>query len=311
MKKQLDQELELSKSKKVFKVLFIIIFFILLVFLYSRFIGTKGLVVKEYKLINTSFVDNFYGLKIIHISDLHYGETTNETDLKQIIEKINTLKPDVVIFTGDLYSNGLEEDAKNELIANLKNITVSIKKYAIKGNHDDESWNEVMKESNFIDLNNNIDIIYNNNNSNILIAGVNTNDDINESIKKIDNLLKSDNNQETNSDVMSKFSYKILLLHEPDKILDFDYNNYDLILAGHSHNGQIRLPFIGALYTPDGSKKYYDEFYDLGNTKLYISSGIGTSKLKLRLFNRPSINLYRLTNKWGIKYANKKKEAKN
>ncbi|MCI8778795.1 MAG: hypothetical protein HFI87_06575 [Bacilli bacterium] len=297
MKKQLDQELELSKSKKVFKVLFIIIFFILLVFLYSRFIGTKGLVVKEYKLINTSFVDNFYGLKIIHISDLHYGETTNETDLKQIIEKINTLKPDVVIFTGDLYSNGLEEDAKNELIANLKNITVSIKKYAIKGNHDDESWNEVMKESNFIDLNNNIDIIYNNNNSNILIAGVNTNDDINESIKKIDNLLKSDNNQETNSDVMSKFSYKILLLHEPDKILDFDYNNYDLILAGHSHNGQIRLPFIGALYTPDGSKKYYDEFYDLGNTKLYISSGIGTSKLKLRLFNRPSINLYRLTNK--------------
>lgn len=297
MKKQLDQELELSKSKKVFKVLFIIIFFILLVFLYSRFIGTKGLVVKEYKLINTSFVDNFYGLKIIHISDLHYGETTNENDLKQIIEKINTLKPDVVIFTGDLYSNGLEEDAKNELIANLKNITVSIKKYAIKGNHDDESWDEVMKESNFIDLNNNIDIIYNNNNSSILIAGVNTNDDINESIKKIDNLLKSDNNQETNSDVMSKFSYKILLLHEPDKILDFDYNNYDLILAGHSHNGQIRLPFIGALYTPDGSKKYYDEFYDLGNTKLYISSGIGTSKLKLRLFNRPSINLYRLTNK--------------
>lgn len=298
MKKQLDQELELSKSKKVFKVLFIIIFFILLVFLYSRFIGTKGLVVKEYKLINTSFVDNFYGLKIIHISDLHYGETTNETDLKQIIEKINTLKPDVVIFTGDLYSNGLEEDAKNELIANLKDITVSIKKYAIKGNQDDESWNEVMKESDFIDLNNNIDIIYNNNNnSSILIAGVNTNDDINESIKKIDNLLKSDNNQETNSDVMSKFSYKILLLHEPDKILDFDYNNYDLILAGHSHNGQIRLPFIGALYTPDGSKKYYDEFYDLGNTKLYISSGIGTSKLKLRLFNRPSINLYRLTNK--------------
>lgn len=298
MKKQLDQELELSKSKKVFKVLFIIIFFILLVFLYSRFIGTKGLVVKEYKLTNTSFVDNFYGLKIIHISDLHYGETTNENDLKQIIEKINTLKPDVVIFTGDLYSNGLEEDAKNELIANLKNITVSIKKYAIKGNHDDESWDEVMKESNFIDLNNNIDIIYNNNNnSSILIAGVNTNDDINESIKKIDNLLKSDNNQETNSDVMSKFSYKILLLHEPDKILDFDYNNYDLILAGHSHNGQIRLPFIGALYTPDGSKKYYDEFYDLGNTKLYISSGIGTSKLKLRLFNRPSINLYRLTNK--------------
>ncbi len=296
MKKALEQEVKSSKSRKILKILFIILILIVIIFLYSRFIGTKGLLVKEYKIINDNFVDNFYGLKIVQISDLHYGDTTNEKDLKQIIEKINTLKPDIVFFTGDLYSNGLEENAKNELITNLKDIKVSIKKYAIKGNHDDEAWDEVMKESNFVDLNNNIDVIYNNNASNILITGINTNDDINESIKKIDELLKPYNNEEE-SNVMLKFSYKILLLHEPDKILDFDYSNYDLILAGHSHNGQIRLPFIGALYTPDGSKKYYDEFYDLGNTKLYISSGIGTSKLKLRLFNRPSINLYRLTNK--------------
>lgn len=297
MEKQVEQELKSSKSKKIFKILFIIVFFILLVFLYSRFIGTKGLIVKEYKLINDSFVDNFYGLKIIHISDLHYGDTTNKKDLEKIIERINLSKPDIVFFTGDLYSNILEDDAKNELITNLKNITANIKKYAIKGNHDDESWDEIMEESGFIDLNNNVDIIYNNSTSSILIAGINTNEDITESIQKIDELLKNNDTQQENSDVMQKFSYKILLLHEPDKILDFDYSNYDLILAGHSHNGQIRLPFIGALYTPNGSKKYYDEYYDLGNTKLYISSGIGTSKLKLRLFNRPSFNLYRLTNK--------------
>lgn len=297
MEKQVEQELKSSKSKKIFKILFIIVFFILLVFLYSRFIGTKGLIVKEYKLINDSFVDNFYGLKIIHMSDLHYGDTTNKKDLEKIIERINLSQPDIVVFTGDLYSNILEDDAKNELITNLKNITADIKKYAIKGNHDDELWDEIMEESGFIDLNNNVDIIYNNSTSSILIAGINTNDDITESIQKIDELLKNNDTQQENSDVMQKFSYKILLLHEPDKILDFDYSNYDLILAGHSHNGQIRLPFIGALYTPDGSKKYYDEYYDLGNTKLYISSGIGTSKLKLRLFNRPSFNLYRLTNK--------------
>lgn len=308
MEKQVEQELKSSKSKKIFKILFIIVFFILLVFLYSRFIGTKGLIVKEYKLINDSFVDNFYGLKIIHMSDLHYGDTTNKKDLEKIIERINLSQPDIVVFTGDLYSNILEDDAKNELITNLKNITADIKKYAIKGNHDDELWDEIMEESGFIDLNNNVDIIYNNSTSSILIAGINTNDDITESIQKIDELLKNNDTQQENSDVMQKFSYKILLLHEPDKILDFDYSNYDLILAGHSHNGQIRLPFIGALYTPDGSKKYYDEYYDLGNTKLYISSGIGTSKLKLRLFNRPSFNLYRLTNKWGIKYAYKKKK---
>ena len=86
-------------------------------------------------------------------------------------------------------------------------------------------------------------------------------------------------------------------MHEPDKILDFDYNNYDLILAGHSHNGQITIPFIGSLYKPNGSKKYYKDYYELEGTKLYISGGIGTSTLKLRLFNKPSINLYRLTSK--------------
>ena len=295
--KQNSQEKKHSKLKRFLKILSIVIFILTIFSLYARFIGTKGLVVKEYKIVNEKFVDNFYGLKIVHLSDLHYGETTNKQDLEVIINKINLIKPDIVIFTGDLYSNEPSDEAKSELITNLKNIKSNIKKYAIKGNHDDSTWEDIMKESDFINLNNNIDIIYNSNNDSILIAGIDTNENIDDDIKKVNELLKQKDSQEENSDVMQNFSYKILLLHEPDKILDFDYSNYDLILAGHSHNGQIRLPFIGALYTPVGSKKYYDEFYDLGNTKLYISSGIGTSKLKLRLFNRPSFNLYRLASK--------------
>lgn len=295
--KQNEQEKKHSKLKIFFKIAIIIVTIITIIILYAHFIGTKGLVVKEYKIVNEKFVDNFYGLKIIHISDLHYGETTNKQDLEKIIDKINLIKPDIVVFTGDLYSNELEESAKEELLINLKNIKVNIKKYAIKGNHDDEIWDTIMQESNFIDLNNNIDIIYNSNNDSILIAGIDTNENIDDDIKKINELLKPKDTQEENTNDINNFVYKILLLHEPDKILDFDYSNYDLILAGHSHNGQIKLPLIGALYTPNGSKKYYDEFYDLGNSKLYISSGIGTSKLKLRLFNRPSFNLYRLTDK--------------
>lgn len=297
MKKQNEQDKKSSKLKKILKILFITIFFLVLIILYGRFIGTKGLIIKEYKIVNDNFVDNFYGLKIVHISDIHYGDTTNKKDLEQIVEKINLLSPDIVIFTGDLYSNELESIDKDELITNLKNIKVNIKKYAVKGNHDDESWNEIMKESNFIDLNNNIDVIYNNNDSNILIAGLNTNEDTLEGIEKINSLLKPNGSNTENEQAETNFNYKILLLHEPDKILEFDYSNYDLILAGHSHNGQVRIPFIGALYTPKGAKKYYDEFYNLGNTKLYISSGIGTSKLKFRLFNKPSINFYRFANK--------------
>ena len=70
-------------------------------------------------------------------------------------------------------------------------------------------------------------------------------------------------------------------------------------MAGHSHNGQIRLPIIGALYTPEGAREYYDEHYVIDGIDLYISSGIGVSLVNYRFWNRPSINFYRLSkNKW-------------
>ncbi len=278
-----------TKSKKIIKILFFIIFILIIILLYSRFIGTKGLKVKEYKIVNENFTDNFYGLKIVHITDLHYGNTTNNSDLKKIVDKVNLIKPDIIVFTGDLLDKELNNEELEEFKSTLNNMKSNIKKYAVNGNHD-ENFSEILKETGFTDLNNNYDSLYNSNNSVILFSGINTNDDINDAIKNINNFLSDEQN--TNNII-----YKIMLMHEPDKILDFDYNNYDLILAGHSHNGQITIPFIGSLYKPNGSKKYYKDYYELEGTKLYISGGIGTSTLKLRLFNKPSINLYRLTSK--------------
>lgn len=281
-----------TKSKKIIKILFFIIFILIIILLYSRFIGTKGLKVKEYKIVNENFTDNFYGLKIVHITDLHYGNTTNNSDLKKIVDKVNLIKPDIIVFTGDLLDKELNNEELGEFKSTLNNMKSNIKKYAVNGNHD-ENFSEILKETGFTDLNNNYDSLYNSNNSVILFSGINTNDDINDAIKNINNFLSDEQN--TNNII-----YKIMLMHEPDKILDFDYNNYDLILAGHSHNGQITIPFIGSLYKPNGSKKYYKDYYELEGTKLYISGGIGTSTLKFRLFNKPSINLYRLTSKWGV-----------
>lgn len=286
------KETKKSKSKNIIKILFFIIFILIIILLYSRFIGTKGLKVKEYKIVNENFTDNFYGLKIVHITDLHYGNTTNNSDLKKIVDKVNLIKPDIIVFTGDLLDKDLNNEELEEFKDILNNMKSNIKKYAVNGNHD-ENFSEILKETGFTDLNNNYDSLYNSNNSVILFSGINTNDDINDAIKNINNFLSDEQN--TNNII-----YKIMLMHEPDKILDFDYNNYDLILAGHSHNGQITIPFIGSLYKPNGSKKYYKEYYELEDTKLYISGGIGTSTLKFRLFNKPSINLYRLTSKWGI-----------
>ena len=100
---------------------------------------------------------------------------------------------------------------------------------------------------------------------------------------KIDyNAINNDNNY-----------YSIILAHEPDTIDKIKDKNIDLMLAGHSHNGQVRVPLFGAIYKANGAKKYYDEHYIVDNTNLYISGGLGTSKYKFRFLNKPSINLFR------------------
>lgn len=275
--------------KIFFKLLFFLIIILALILLYAYFIGTKGLVVKEYKIVNQNFTDNFYGLKIVHITDLHYGNTTNNSDLNKIIDKVNLIKPDIIVFTGDLVDKDLNNEELEELKSILNNMESNIKKYAVNGNYD-ENFSEILKDTGFTNLNNTYDLLYNSNNSAILFAGINTNDNIDDAIKNVNDFL---NDEQNNNNII----YKIMLIHEPDKILEFDYNNYNLILAGHSHNGQITIPFVGSLYKSNGSKKYYKDYYELEGTKLYISGGIGTSTLKFRLFNKPSINLYRLTNK--------------
>lgn len=279
-------------------ILYFLIFILIMtsVLLYSRYIATTGLVVKEYKITNKKITDTYNGLKIVHISDIHYGGTILKKDLKNVVDKINILKPDLVFFTGDLFEIEHVNDKNNrELIDELNKIEATIGKYAISGNHDYDhknEFNQILEESGFINLNDNHDAIYNKSNESMLIAGISTNSygalKINDKIKPTIEYLQSEENKST---------YNILLLHEPDFIDDIKYDNFDLILAGHSHNGQVRVPFVGAIYTPYGSKRYYNEHYKLKDTDIYISSGLGTSLLKVRLFNRPSFNFYRINNK--------------
>lgn len=299
MKKEKSKDEKIKKEKKPFnfKKMFLIIFIVFvaisLILLYGRFIGTAGLMVKEYNISSQELPDGFNGTKIVHISDIHYERTTNLSDLKKIVDKINYLKPDIVVLTGDLFDKALDNNQKEELMIELKKIEVTIGKYAIKGNHDtDKDWEYIISESGFINLNNSYDIIYNNGYDPILLAGF---DSIESSkdVKKDLNKVHTYKNEFV--DKVSEPKYKILLMHQPDYVDEFDYSEFNLILAGHSHNGQVRIPIVGALYLPKGSKKYYDEYYKLNNTDLYISSGIGTSKINLRLFNKPSINFYRLS----------------
>lgn len=280
----------------IFILSLIIIGFI--VFLYAYFIGSKGLKIKEYKIEVENLPTQYHGLKIVHISDIHYGEAINKKELENLKNKINFLKPDIVTFTGDISTDGLSDKHAKEVSKILGEIEATIGKYAISGNHDYKfkKWSIVMENAGFTNLNDTYETIYLNETQPIVISGISTNlygsKNVKDKIEPIMNYLNSFSESNVNEPV-----YSILLLHEPDFITEIDYNKFDLVLAGHSHNGQVRLPLIGALYTPEGAKKYYDEYYRIDNTDMYISSGVGTTLLNVRLFNKPSFNFYRITTK--------------
>lgn len=290
-------EKEIKNKHTLLKIVLIVLFVLTTIILYSRFIATKGLKVKEYKITNEIITDNFYGFKIVHISDIHYGRTVNKKELEILVDEVNLLKPDIVVLTGDLIDEDTEmnDTISKEISDILNKINVSIGAYAIDGNHDKHfsEWKNIIENSGFKDINNTYELIYNSGYTPILLAGISSNNEdtltIEEKYTPIEDYINSNKNL--------KNIYKILLMHEPDFIDNINYSHFNLVLAGHTHNGQIRLPLIGATVLPPNGKKYYDEYYKLSNTDLYISSGVGTSNISFRLFNKPSINFYRLSNK--------------
>lgn len=282
---------EKYKKRKIIKIILTVLFIILVIILYARFLGTKGLIVKEYP-IKTTHLDEYYdGFKIVHFSDLHYGSTVFLDDVKKLVKKINSEEPHVVVFTGDLIDKDfkLSESDATSLKEELSKINPDIEVLTVKGNHDYEHdyFNIIIEELGWHYLDNTYEYLYHESKTPIVFVG-------------LDDLLKGTPDYANAFSYLNEVTgeyYTIVLAHEPDQIKEISNYDFNLYLAGHSHLGQIRLPLIGALYTPVGSKKYYDEHYKVNNADLYINGGIGTSIIKFRSLNKPSINLYRFYTK--------------
>ncbi len=286
------------KKKKHFKIikLFLkIIIIIALIVAYSYFIEPKLMTNHEYKITNENITNNFRGFKIIHISDIHYGRVFDQKQMQKLVDSVNEQKADIVVLTGDLIDKDTKMTIKlsEEISKYLNKIDATAGKYAISGNHDlkFDEWENIIKNGGFINLNNTYDTIYKGGYNNMLIAGASTFKDkesINDKLKKTTEYI---NSFEKDGPI-----YKILLMHEPDYIDDLTDNKFDLILAGHSHAGQIKTP-LGPIILPNGAKKYHKNHYKLDNSDLYISNGLGVSNYNFRIFNIPSYNIYRITNK--------------
>lgn len=282
--RKIDEEERKRKSLKILKILSFIFIPLFVLFSISyvslRFIGNIGIVVKEYPFYNMKITDDFHGVKVVQFSDVHFGVFTEDEKIDELIKLINNTNPDIVVFTGDLVDVNYAVNLTDQeyLISSFKEIKATVGKYAIKGEEDGDSFDTIFNNSGFEILNNEIRKVY-----------------INDSYI---NLIAVDDNYDVYSTLLSDYDgskFSIAITHFSDNSDNIvDVFAPDIILAGNSHNGQVRIPFIGPMMKRIGSKKYIDSYYKINDTELYISSGIGNTKYNMRLFSHPSINFFRL-----------------
>lgn len=246
--------------------------------------------VSKYKIKSDKIPKEFNKFKIVHLSDFHsYGFGKDNIKL---IEKINNENPSIIVMTGDMVN---KYDRNFEKFLNLaETLSKKYEIYYIIGNHEIRLRNndldfiiqklkkigiKVLRDEK-ITIMRKKDLIN--------IYGL----DIPLSYYKIKN--RSSNIEEVLNAVLNKCNekeYNILLAHNPLYFDEYIKHNVDLTLSGHVHGGMIRLPFIGALLSPERKffPKYSSGVYEVNNKKLIVSRGLGHSKPGIRLFNKREI----------------------
>jgi len=255
-------------------------------YFYAREIEPSLLKITEESITSPQIPNAFNQFKIVQFSDTHLGFHYSLEQLETLVTKINNLEPDLILFTGDLVDEPNNYHWDDSLIRILQQLEAPEGKFWIYGNHDHGGYGtdilyETFEAADFTLLQNNASRIHRKDAS-FLLAGL---DDA--------MLGKPDVSQSLRDQTASDFT--ILLAHEPD-LADMvkDYP-VDIQLSGHSHGGQVRLPFIGDLYTPAYAEKYVQGKYSVSDRlTLYVNSGIGTARLPYRFFCKPELHVFTL-----------------
>lgn len=231
----------------------------------------------------------FSGFRFAHISDIHLSSWMSGQRVKNIFDTIRTIQPGLVTITGDMVVGfGEYKTTPWELAAleaPLKELTAQFPTLAVLGNHDHYYGaseitdllercgvhlltNEVQK------INIDSDVIY--------FAGL---DDVMVKKDRMDEVLAK----------LPEDACSILLVHEPDYAdKSAETGRFDLQISGHSHGGQVNLPFVQLQYFPDLAQKYPRGLYKLGQMYNYTNRGVGMSPPFIRFNCRPEITVYTL-----------------
>jgi len=266
------------------KIIFSIILIILVLFLYGKFIEVNNFKINNYNIHSENIPDSFKDLKIVHFSDLLYESETSDKYLEDIVTNINKENPDIIIFSGDLLKADEEytDDDYEKLKKFLNNMEASLYKYAVIGDNDNsklDKYKDILYEANFNLLDNENMLFFYKDTTPINIIGLTNTDNF-------ATLLEAD----------VEYDYTLVITHKPDLILNLTSYDIDTIISGHSLGGIIEIPFYGGIIKKDGAKTYINDYYKLNNTEIFISNGLGYEDFNFRLFNTPSINVYRFNN---------------
>jgi uncharacterized protein len=252
--------------------------------LYAYFIEPNWIEVKSLQLTLPHLAPEFDEYKIVQISDIHVNRWMTNTRLKRIFRLVNQQNPDSIVITGDLVTHEQQRFIP-KLQATLGTLTAKDGKFGVLGNHDyganPEAIAQTMAKTGVTNLNNTFSILQRGA-AKLYIAGV---DDVWMGKARLDLVLQN----------LPQDGAAILLAHEPDFAdASAATNRFDLQLSGHSHAGQIRIPFIKPLVLPSLGEKYYAGLYQVGSMKLYTNRGLGMTGFHLRFNCRPEITVITL-----------------
>lgn len=257
---------------------------------YMRDYEPSQVEVSQVSLTLPRLARSFSGFRAVQISDLHFGGWMNAERLTEVIRLVLDQSPDLVTITGDFVMGddrlkGAVLDELDELASLLKTLSESIPTLGSLGNHD--YWLDRMAVMNMLNkagirsLNNSVHTIKRGDDM-LHFAGV---DDVLEQHARMDFVLP----------LIPKKGCAILLAHEPDYAdVSARTGRFDLQLSGHSHGGQVVLPFIGPPVLPYLGHKYPSGLYRVMDMYQYTNRGVGMTTPYVRFNCRPEITVFTL-----------------
>jgi uncharacterized protein len=250
---------------------------------YARGVEPRWFDIKKIDITITGLNPVFEGYKIVQLSDIHARSgIMNRQQLEKVANLTNQQQPDLIALTGD-YITDSPNKAESMLANAFSHLKATDGVVAIMGNHDREEDNNVYLERAFskgkVNFLNNAVYSIDRSGNKLNIAGV-------------DDVYFQRANLPLTISQLPATGTNILLAHEPDFVdIAATTNRFGLQLSGHSHGGQIVIPFLPKV-TAILAKKYTNGLYQVDGMQLYVSSGVGTTGLpQARLNCRPEISV--------------------